>query len=336
MKPLLLLSLLPVLVFTGCGRSPAPAAADSLPVLRVKVATVETSGSAQSQPLAGTVRPAQRATVSAQVMGTVERTSLAVGREVKAGDLLVTLRAAEMDARVQQARANLSHATREYERESALLQQGAATAETVRALADRREGAAAALAEAESLQGYTRVTAPFAGVITRDLVRPGDLATPGTPLFTLEATDQLQVEVQVPESFERPARGVSLPVRIEGRDVPGELVEISPSADGSSRTRLAKLNLPPDAPARSGQFVRVLWPRAESQTLWVPAPTVSSFGQMDRVFVVEEGRARLRLVRLGARLEDRVAVLSGLNSGEQVVVAAPAGLRDGQQVEVMP
>ena len=334
MKPFLLLSSALALGLAGCGRSPAPTTPDELPRVPVRVAAVASGDRSQGQPLAGIVRPAQRATVAAQVMGTVDRSTLAVGRAVEAGELLVTLRAAEMDARVEQAQANLSHATREYEREAALLEQGAATAEAVRALADRQKAAAAALAEAESLQGYTRIAAPFAGVITRELVKAGDLATPGSPLFTIEATDRLQVEVQVPESFALPASGSTLTVRIDDTDVAGTLSEVSPSADGSSRTRSAKINLPAEAPARSGQFVRVLWPVGATQTLWAPPEAVTRFGQMERVFVVQEDRARLRLVRTGAHHDTGIAILAGLNDGDLVVLDPPAGLRDGQPVEV--
>jgi RND family efflux transporter MFP subunit len=185
------------------------------------------------------------------------------------------------------------------------------------------------------LQGYTRISAPFAGVITRELVKAGDLATPGAPLFTIEGTDQLQVEVQVPESFALPASDGALTVRIDDTEVVGTLAEISPSADGSSRTRSAKIDLPADVPARSGQFVRVLWPVGETQALWAPPEAVTRFGQMERVFVIQDDRARLRLVRTGARHDTGIAILAGLNDGDTVVLDPPAGLRDGQPVEVI-
>jgi hypothetical protein len=69
----------------------------------------------------------------------------------------------------------------------------------------------------------------------------------------------------------------------------------------------------------------------------VPVEAVAPQGQMERVFVVEDGkRAVLRLVRTGARRGGQVEVLAGLAADERVVLAPPAGLRDGQPVEVLP
>jgi apolipoprotein N-acyltransferase len=68
----------------------------------------------------------------------------------------------------------------------------------------------------------------------------------------------------------------------------------------------------------------------------VPASAVSHFGQMERVFAVEHGRAVLRLVKTGRTVADRTEILAGLTAGETVVLAPPATLRDGQPVTPQP
>lgn len=324
------------LVVAACSRDRSVSPAEALPAISVRVARVEASAEPRRQPVAGTVRPVDRAVVAAKVLATVARADLAVGQQVRAGDVLVTLTANEIAARAEQARAALSQAQRDHEREARLLEQGAATAESVRALADRARAAAAALDEAETLLGYTQVTAPFDGVITRDLVNPGDLATPGQPLLELEGTRQLRAEIQVPESLLVPALGSTLLVELDHAVINGSLAEVSPAADPVSRTRLAKVDLPDDRRVRSGQFVRVLWPAPAAQQLSVPENAVSFFGQMERLFVVENDRAHLRLVKTGSRIADRLVLLAGAEAGEWVILDPPASLRDGQAVEVAP
>ncbi|MDB6094305.1 MAG: mexA [Verrucomicrobia bacterium] len=332
------LALASILLVAGCSRGPAPPEPEpvsSAPV-PVQVARVATSTAPSFQAVAGTIRPYAHAILAAKVTGTVASTSLVVGKVVAAGDVLVVLQANELGARVSQAQASLRQAEREFERERSLEAQGATTADSVRTADDRRQQARAAAEEAAAMSTYTRIAAPFAGVITAELVKPGDLAMPGRALFEIEGLDRLRAEVQVPESLAAPELGSTLNLSIGAQLVSGHLVEISPAADPVSRTRLAKVELPADAPARSGQFARVQWPAAQKSALVVPANAVSVLGQMERVFVVADAHAHLRFVKTGAVDGDRVEITSGLDAGETVVIAPPFALRDGQRVELRP
>lgn len=323
-------------LLAGCGRPDATAPATALPSLTVSLAPVTVAAHAQTRPVAGIVRPHDRATVAARVMGTVSTARLAVGQLVEAGEVLVQLSAGELTARLEAARAALAQAQRDHDREIALAEKGAAAAESVRLAADQLRLAQARLTEAESMVAYTQVAAPFAGVITEDLINAGDLAAPGQALFTVEATTNLQAEVPVPESLATLALGSPVTVQLDGHTLTGTLVELSPSADAASRTRLAKIALPDSAAVRSGQFARALWPNGTATVLSVPRTALQSFGQMERVFVNDHGHARLRLVRTGADLGESVQILAGLDAGECVVLDPPATLRDGQPLQVTP
>ncbi|MCF3652504.1 efflux RND transporter periplasmic adaptor subunit [Opitutaceae bacterium LMO-CP1] len=274
-----------------------------------------------------------RATVSAQTMGTVDRAPIAIGQTVTAGQTLVTLSATELNARVAQARAALDQATRDHQREADLLTRGASTAETVRALEDQRRMVAAALDAVSAQLAHTTVVAPFDGVITQRLVESGDFAAPGTPLFTIEGSD-LEVEVAVPESLR--SLTVGDPVTVEADFVPyaGTVREASPAANAATRSRLVRILINAAAPLRAGQFVRVRWPDTTVPTLTIPASAVTTFGQMQRVFVVADGHAVLRLVKTGHTTEGVTTVLAGLNAGETVVINPPAPLRDGQSLQI--
>ena len=329
------LLLLAIAGLTACRRDSARPAAAAPPAAPVAVARVESVPLVRHQPLAGTVRPADRATLSARVAGAVTGPVPALGAAVNSGAVLVTLGADEVRARLAQARAGLDQVDRELAREKSLLERGATTAENVRVLEDQRRAAAAAVAEAAALQSYTSVTAPFAGVVTRRHVETGDFAAAGAPLLDLEGTTRLRVEVDVPESLATPMTGTDLTVEAGGTTLAGRLAEISPAADPATRTRLAKIDLPAAAAARSGQFVRVLWPAGTVTALLVPANALTRFGQMEQVFVVgAANRAELRLVRTGGREGGRLVILAGLEAGETVVLDPAPALREGQALEV--
>jgi RND family efflux transporter MFP subunit len=339
MRPLPLLLATSALLLAACNRHGGqPTTAAPAPV-SVRTARVEAVTLPRTQTLPATVRPLERATLAARVMGSVTAADFTVGQTVAAGDLLLTLTAAEVPARLAQARAALAQAEREAAREVALVKQNATAAETALAAEDRRRIAAAAVNEAEALLAYTRITAPFAGTITQKFVNSGDLAAPGTPLLVLEAADRLRAEVQVPATLAVLPLGAAVAVQLapDATPVSATLVEFSAAADPATRTHLAKLALPATSPVRSGQFVRVLWPAGETQALLIPSAALTLLGQMERVFVVgADARAQLRLVKSGATTGDRVAILSGLTAGETVVLAPAPTLRDGQTVTVQP
>ncbi|HSH10072.1 MAG TPA: efflux RND transporter periplasmic adaptor subunit [Oceanipulchritudo sp.] len=323
-----------VLFLTGCGHKESTADQTVLPSVDVKTATVQRLSHSRAQWLPGTVHPAEQAVVAAKLMATVEQAEFTIGQLVAKGDLLVVLRAEEIDAQVEQARAALAQVERNYEREKSLLAQSATTAETVRTLEDQMRLARARLAEVVTMEGYLNIKAPFDGIITSKQVRRGDLATPGTPMLTIEGTGHQQVHVQVPDSLSALGYASSIQIEADGKVIDTSLTEWSPAADPASRTRLAKLDLPDGAKVRSGQYVRVNWPAGETSSLWMPASALSVMGQMERVFVILDGQTHLRLVRTGAREGDLVQILAGLDEGEQVVLSPSVQLRDGQPANI--
>jgi len=116
----------------------------------------------------------------------------------------------------------------------------------------------------------------------------------------------------------------------------GTVVEIAPSADPGSRTFVAKIDLPPTPGLRPGQFGRVAIPIGEFAALRVPDSALLRRGQMEIAFVVEDGHARMRLVKSGQRVGGEVELLSGVDPGETIVVEGAAALSDGQPVDVEP
>ena len=114
------------------------------------------------------------------------------------------------------------------------------------------------------------------------------------------------------------------------------IAEIAAAADSATHTVLVKLALPATDAALSGRAARTELAGPATETLSVPTSAVTRFGQMERVFVVADGRAQLRLVKTGATRGERIELLAGAAAGETVVVAPPPTLRDGQAVTSAP
>jgi len=331
---------LPVLLFVLLGLLPLPlTAAPADEPVTVPVARVEAREIPALVELTGTVQAAERAAISARVSGVVSRVAVSLGSTVAAGEVLVTLEAGEITARLRQAEAQLAQAKRHLERDRSLLARDAATPETVRTRADQFAIAQAAHQEARSMLAYTTITAPFAGVIIAKRVNAGDLATPGTVLLELEDNRRLQVRTALPESLiARVRMGDRLTVHVPaaGVEVAAAVAEIGPASDPSSRSAAITLDLPPGADLRSGQFARVLVPAESAIALLVPESAVLPSGQMDRVFVIEGDTARLRLVRTGQRRDGLVEILAGLDPGETVATGNNRLLENGRRVRVQP
>lgn len=325
-------------LMAGCGKHPAPAssAAPALPAASVRTEVIQPRKLPLTEQVVGTVRPKQAVEIEAKVSGRISALPVAFGQSVKEGELLVTLAAQEIEARLEQARAALRQAETDFNRVSKLHQGAAATQSELDGVTNRKQAAQAAVAEAEAMLSFSRITAPISGVVARKDAEAGDLAMPGKPILRLESLANLRLEADVPASaLGRVKIGDAMVVRIEAADaaVPGKVAEISPVADPATRSVRVKLDLPPAAGLLPGQFGRLALPMAETEVLLVPSGALVRRGQLDLLFVAREGKAQMRLVRVGRTLADSVEILAGLNAGEAVVVENATALVDGQPLQ---
>jgi membrane fusion protein, multidrug efflux system len=327
-----------VLVMTGCGSKPGSRGrADSLPTATVRAQTLERRQRIATEEVVGTVRAKLRAVIEAKVSGKIERMLVVPGQKVRRGDLLASIEAREVQARLEQALAVRQQADGDLKRDASLLSQNILAQSQYDAAQSKSRVADATVSEAETLLGYTKVEAPFDGTITRKLADVGDLAAPGRALLELEDPRTLRLEADVPEAVVGTlALGDRLPVRVSAMatDLEGVVSEIAPAGDPGSRTFLVKLDLPVTSSLRAGQFGRVAVPVGGTSALRIPASAVVVRGQMELVFVVSEGKARLRIVKTGKRVGDDVELISGVEAGETLVTDNASDLVDGQPLQV--
>lgn len=321
------------LVVSGCGGHHEAKAPEPLPPISVEAKTVDWREVPVFEEVVGTVRPRKEAQVAAKVTGRVLDLKAVPGMKASQGEVLATIDVEELDAALDRAKAALVQADRDLTRYRGLIESGAVAKAELEQAESRQRMAAATVRETQTMVENARVTAPFDGTVTRKFLEPGDLASPGRPLFAMEDSSLLRLEINVAESL---AGNLSIgdQFRIEvagaGVDLEGTISEINPSADVGSRTFSVKLDLPENDQLRAGQFGRAFLPLGQRKALTVPESAIVSRGQMDYLFVVEAGTVRLRIVRTGATKGGEVEILAGLDGGESIVTAPPAELQDGQ------
>jgi RND family efflux transporter MFP subunit len=369
MKRILLLITALTLLIVAFGCSSDKSATSQAPENAGTVSVFQTANTTVPDELAavGTVRAADVAQLSAQMMGNVTAVNVHEGDAVRRGEVLVTIDQAQPRAALERAQAALTAAQHEvaaaqsqkdlaeatlkryetlYQRKSVSPQEfdevktraqsAAANAEAAQAA---QAQAKAAVAQAQSAFGYTTIRAPFDGLVTERKVDPGALAAPGMPLLTVESTKQFRLEATVDEASLRFVHmGQTVPVTLDAYPDPplqGKVTQIVPSADPASRTFLVKIELPRSPVIRSGLFGRAHFPRGQRSALVIPETAVVDRGAMKAVFVVGHDKiASLRYVTVGSPIGDRVEVLSGLAPNESVVLSPGERELGGKRVEV--
>lgn len=329
-------SILLALAVFGCGKKHEPAR-EEMPPVAVQVQLIELKPHLASEEVVATVNPELRSVIESKVSGRIDKMLVTPGQKVQAGELLVALDVREIQAKLDQATPVRDQAEKDLKRFTDLLAKRVITQQEFEAAQSKAQVARAAVIEAETMLGYAKVSAPFAGVVTRKLADVGDLATPGKPLIEMEDPSALRLEAAVPEAIiDRVSLGSKLMVRIGAKEFEGIVREMSPTADPNSRTLLVKLDLPPTPGLRTGQFGRVAVPVAETSVLRVPASSVIRRGQMELVFIRNGNRAQLRIVKTGKQIGEEMEVVSGVNAGEEVITAGVSEISDGQPIEVRP
>ncbi|CAN5558120.1 efflux RND transporter periplasmic adaptor subunit [soil metagenome] len=204
----------------------------------------------------------------------------------------------------------------------------------LRAASSGIDVARAGVAETQATLDYARVIAPFTGRVVERRIDPGALASPGTALLVLDDEASLRVEASVEESRGATLRlGDVVSVTVGDAALTGKIGELSPSVDVASRGFIVKIDLDGKPDLRPGTFARVAFRIGERLRLVVPTSAISVAGALDRVFVIDHGFARLRMITAGERQGQWTEVLSGLSAAEQVVTDPGRELRDASPVE---
>jgi RND family efflux transporter MFP subunit len=371
------------LLAAACGSGetppgPAPAATAAAPVTVDVVRVVE-------QPLEvllslpGELSGFQSVAIFPRVSGFVKTVNVDRGSKVRTGDLLAMLEApelvaqrAEAQSKLQAAEAQLAAARSKADADKAtfdrlkaasatpgvvagndvVLAEKAAESSAHQALALQQsvEAARQALNAIGDMEGYLRITAPFAGVVTERNVHPGALVGPSNsstapPPLRLVDSNRLRLVVQVPEAYTAATtQGVDVPFTVAafpGQRFSGKIARIAQTVDVTTRTMAVELDVPnADGRLAPGTFCQVQWPvRRTGASLFVPSTSVAT--TTDRTFVirVRNGKTEWVDVKTGLTEGALIEIFGDLRPGDEVARRGTDELRPGTGVraqEVKP
>jgi membrane fusion protein (multidrug efflux system) len=200
--------------------------------------------------------------------------------------------------------------------------------------------AAARLELAKARLAECVIAAPFAGVVTKVQVRPGDLATAKAPLLEMADLSSLVVRFAVPEA-DAPALATGLRVAVSldaypGKTFPAKVIRLYPTLDRRMRTRTVEAMVVERVLLLPGMFARLkLELAAVADATVVPQEAVVVTPHGEQVaFVVIDGKARQRTITTGVEAGGKVQILTGVTGGEQVIVGGQAKLKDGSPVRL--
>lgn len=344
-RTLLTLSALVVLLSLGAiavrGRNSTELQAEESTETEVVVRAVRQLATPTYVAVSGEVEGRRTVNVGFQVAGVVDQVVPDEGDAVRAGSVLAELDSEGYALGLQAATAQADHARDAFARakqmydEQSLPPADYVEAETALRQAEAQEGLA------RKQMTDTRLLAPLDGVIAHRGIQPGEMASPGMPVFTIIAVDPVQVRVGVPEAEIgriRPGQSATISIpALEGRTFEGRVRVVGIAADPVSRTYVVRISVPnPDRALRPGMIAEArIEDGGTTNALTLPGEAIGRDASGSPfVYVLEstEGRVHARRVTVGSIIDREVEITSGVEPGEQVVVGGQNRLRSGERV----
>ncbi len=351
-----------LLLFWACAQKKPP---EAPPLRSVRYVVVENDSGARERTFSGQVQASKQSRMAFQVTGRVQRVAVKVGDQVKRGQLIAALdpmdfrlQLREARASLRQARAQARSAAATYSRIRALYENKNASTQDLDNARAQKDGAQSSVASIlqnvrrvkRQLQ-YATLKAPSAGIIQQLDVETNEVVAAGQIIALLQAGQQLEVALSVPESHvNRIERGQEVTVTVNAiGDTPlaGVVSEIGIPSSNSAAFPVAVRLVEPGDKVGAGMAADVTFQfhtgETEKETYRVPPAAVAEDRKGRFVFVVErssadaqknEGVVRRTRVEVGGIESGGIEILSGIENGQLVVSAGTSRIYDGLRVKV--
>ena len=345
MRKKFLLIILAAIIFTGCGDEEIA----EIKIPYVKTQKVNFDNVSSENIYSGTVCGRYETNLAFQVGGKILRRNVEVGNYVRRGDLLFVLdskdilqQANQGDAQVKAALAQLNLAEKNLNRYKQLFSQGAVSAAMLdeyqtnydAALANYQNAVAISKQSQNALE-YTNLNSNANGVISAINVEVGQVISAGQTVLTLVQTDELEVEINIPEnklSEIEIGKICEISFWANSETVSGSVREISPMADAMSKTYRVRISIPNSDKIQLGMTASANFSSKNFNGVILPLSAIYQIGNQTQVWIVTaENKTALKNIKV-ENFSNNEVLVRGLNAGEIVITAGVHKLREGQEV----
>ena len=289
----------------------------------------------------GTLIAEASATLRAEVPGQIIGVHFREGQQLEKGAELYSIEATVLEAEVNEARANVNRSESALSRAQDLYEKQLISGTDYDAARATYDVDVARLRSSRAKLSKTVIRAPFDGFVGLRRINIGDYATVGQELVDVVQLDPLRVDFSVPETLLPKVRqGLTVEITVDAYPdevFPGEITAVAPKSDIEGHSLEVRAILPNEAlKLRPGLFVRVgISLGINPNAIVIPEQAIWPIGQDKTVYVVVDGKAQQRVVKIGERKPGAVEITEGLAVGEVIVTAGQMKLFDGAAVRTI-
>lgn len=339
--PALLIS--SALILSGCGKKKTEENQNAARVATTDSVTVMTY-KAEEQKLmlvktyTGSLEGEKQANIVSQLAERIIDIPVSVGAFVKAGQVVVKLDKGGVTSQFYQAQSNMQNAERNLERTKALFESGAVARQALDGVQTAYD---IAKANFNAARNAVEITSPISGVVTSVARNIGDFTSPGAPIMTVATVSELKLIMNIGEAdmpYVTPGKNVKIYSELNPSvAASGKITEIARSADLSTRTFQIKATF---ANLKNAWFKPGMFAKAELElttpqpVVTIPREAVIYTDKGPKIYVIADGKAASRNVRLGLQNDKVIEVTEGLKSGEVVATVGMNNLKEGSPVIV--
>jgi RND family efflux transporter MFP subunit len=306
----------------------------------VRATTVQIRDLSQQTQYLGAFAPNRKVDIRPQVGGEVLSLPIESGQSVKAGQLLAKLDDAGLRYQLEALKVNLEGAQNDLRRYEALVQGDATPAVNVEKTRLSIRATEAQIKQLQKQIAHTSITAPFSGIVTQKLIEKGSVVGAGTLVATITDISSLKLVVNIPEKAINGFKiGQSVPVSTEvyqGVSFPGKITMVGAEGDAAHNYPV-EITLSNSAATqlKAGMYGTIATnEQIKEKSLSIPRQALVGSSKQPQVYVVENGKAILRTIEIGASTNEFYEVTKGLAEGDQVVSSGQINLQNGALVTI--
>ncbi len=307
----------------------------TVPVFAVKVSEGQLDN---QRGFSGVIEPIRESKISAEVQGKVTRVAVEVGQKVAANQVLVQQDVALLQLQLKAAEVQKGGLEADLKRYRILVEneaiQGIQLEKTELALA----GLEVQLATLKEQIAKSSIRAPFGGIVTAKMTEAGDFAAPGKPLIQVTDLSRVKLTVQIPESglnYFQSGSSQLVTINSLSKEIPAQVTLVgSRGSIGNSFPVELTFENTPDQAVKAGMFGEVVVKNREnSGGLIIPSSALVGSEFEPQVYVIQDGKAKLRAIQIAKRVGDQLLLKSGIKPGDVVIVGGLVNVFEGANVE---